>query len=299
MTIPLSRRWLYAIAALSFALIGAHPVLAVRPVGNLIPFPENCGDFVCSFDEDCSNCPDDCGPCFPTECGDFFCNPSVGESCSTCPTDCSCDADGDGVGDSGDNCPGTYNPDQADCDHDGVGDACDGYNGTTTFLGYDLYLLYAYPVFDFCSGSWLYEEWLGLFFERDYYQFTPCSGSPTTSSNDYYFYGYFLTVTYDPYTCGWFATEPGSGSSKQDQPASGSGRHVVSSKDFQLKVENGKLFLVTPQGEREMPTKASWKGLRQQGDKVLLDGPQGEHELRLQLVVPSDKDLMKLPPTKH
>ncbi len=35
------------------------------------------------------------------------------------------DSDGDGVFDSGDNCPTVYNPDQADSDGDGLGDACD------------------------------------------------------------------------------------------------------------------------------------------------------------------------------
>lgn len=35
------------------------------------------------------------------------------------------DADGDGILDSTDNCPATYNPDQADMDGDGIGDVCD------------------------------------------------------------------------------------------------------------------------------------------------------------------------------
>ena len=42
------------------------------------------------------------------------------------------DADGDGEPDSLDNCPGTYNPDQADGDDDGVGDACDVNSFTVT-----------------------------------------------------------------------------------------------------------------------------------------------------------------------
>jgi hypothetical protein len=35
------------------------------------------------------------------------------------------DSDGDGIADSEDNCPTTYNPDQADSDGDGIGDACE------------------------------------------------------------------------------------------------------------------------------------------------------------------------------
>lgn len=38
----------------------------------------------------------------------------------------SCDADGDGVEDHGDNCRGLANPDQTDLSADGTGDACDG-----------------------------------------------------------------------------------------------------------------------------------------------------------------------------
>jgi subtilisin family serine protease len=36
------------------------------------------------------------------------------------------DSDGDGVSDNSDNCPNTYNPNQADSDEDSLGDACDG-----------------------------------------------------------------------------------------------------------------------------------------------------------------------------
>ncbi len=63
--------------------------------------------------------------------GDGFGDPWHPEN--TCPDD-NCpytynpdqaDADGDGVGDVCDNCPDVYNPDQADADGDGVGDVCD------------------------------------------------------------------------------------------------------------------------------------------------------------------------------
>ena len=39
------------------------------------------------------------------------------------------DSDGDGIPDADDNCPNTYNSDQADGDGDGVGDACDDSDG--------------------------------------------------------------------------------------------------------------------------------------------------------------------------
>jgi uncharacterized delta-60 repeat protein len=42
-----------------------------------------------------------------------------------CMFDNTVDSDGDGILDAKDNCPITYNPDQADSDGDGIGDACD------------------------------------------------------------------------------------------------------------------------------------------------------------------------------
>ena len=42
------------------------------------------------------------------------------------------DTDGDGVGDSLDNCPDTANPGQEDSDGDGIGDACDTTEADTT-----------------------------------------------------------------------------------------------------------------------------------------------------------------------
>jgi large repetitive protein len=58
----------------------------------------------------------------------------VGDACDPCPleanaTRCTAaepaDRDGDGIRNGDDNCPGTFNPDQADTDGDGHGNACD------------------------------------------------------------------------------------------------------------------------------------------------------------------------------
>ncbi len=46
-----------------------------------------CGDAVCELDEDCVNCPLDCGDC--PVCGNEICQ--EGEDCETCPEDCLCE----------------------------------------------------------------------------------------------------------------------------------------------------------------------------------------------------------------
>lgn len=46
----------------------------------------------------------------------------LGAAANPCGTE---DTDGDGIRDGCDNCPATYNPDQADSDGDGIGDACE------------------------------------------------------------------------------------------------------------------------------------------------------------------------------
>jgi len=46
--------------------------------------PDMCGDGVCQLFEDCHTCEEDCGPCF--WCGDGYCDPE--EDCESCPEDC-------------------------------------------------------------------------------------------------------------------------------------------------------------------------------------------------------------------
>ncbi|MBU0586510.1 DUF424 family protein, partial [Candidatus Micrarchaeota archaeon] len=61
-----------------------------------------CGDGSCRGDENCSNCPEDCGPC--PFCGDGNC--TADENCTTCPEDCGpcVDVCGDGTCSANEDC---------------------------------------------------------------------------------------------------------------------------------------------------------------------------------------------------
>jgi len=64
--------------------------------------PAHCGDGQCQPEEDCTNCPDDCGQC-PDQCGDGYCQ--AYEDCNTCPQDCGpCAWCGDGYCDKNEDC---------------------------------------------------------------------------------------------------------------------------------------------------------------------------------------------------
>jgi cytosine/adenosine deaminase-related metal-dependent hydrolase len=82
------------------------------------------------------NCPHTFNPVRPVDGGaqGDVDHDGVGDACDPCPfdantTECTAsllaDRDRDGVPNEMDNCPETFNPDQADADHDGRGDACD------------------------------------------------------------------------------------------------------------------------------------------------------------------------------
>jgi predicted RNA-binding protein with TRAM domain len=45
---------------------------------------QGCGDGTCNADENCDECPEDCGSC----CGNGTCEPDYGEDCGTCEDDC-------------------------------------------------------------------------------------------------------------------------------------------------------------------------------------------------------------------
>lgn len=77
--------------------VGGQEPMAGGDVG------DPCGDGVCSIDETCTTCPEDC-PCSGPVCGDGTCDAST-EDCDTCEEDCgACATCGDDVCDPEEDC---------------------------------------------------------------------------------------------------------------------------------------------------------------------------------------------------
>jgi len=189
-----------------------------------------------------------------------------------------------------DNCPSTPNANQADCDGDGIGDACDSFNGTTSdSYTYTLTGVYG-PVDAFCDYDYLDQVWLGVYQEDHLHQETTCSGSTTSTHTYSTVYGYFDTLTYDPWDCGDAIAAQGS------KPKNWSGKpQLAPAKDFSLVWENGLPVLVTPRGKRSLPPSALSGLLLSKGGKLYYNGPEGEHEMKRGLVQPNNpRKLQKL-----
>ena len=94
----MSKRTVGCVALLIIAILAIVGILYYFP--GIEPVQPYCGDGICSNDENCTNCPEDCGPCPPPEhCGNGRCEPELGENCFTCSEDCGdCPPDSNGLG---------------------------------------------------------------------------------------------------------------------------------------------------------------------------------------------------------
>ena len=179
------------------------------------------------------------------------------------------DSDGDGVINSNDNCPTTYNPNQADCDGDGVGDACDSFNGTETYLGYTDSFVAAYPIDVWCDGDYRVTLYLYQYLREHRTRRVTCSGQVTTVSSyqNVYFYGY--AFFWDPFNCGFELTEPAGGLRPGAAPVTDPSFLKAFHQDHRLAWEDGELILRTPEGERALDLPEGFSS-RWEDDRLLL-----------------------------
>lgn len=85
---------------------------------------DNDGDGYSENQGDCNDSNPNIHPGATEICGD-----GIDQDCNGSDLACYADSDGDGIPDYLDNCPNTYNPDQADSNSDGIGDVCDNNFG--------------------------------------------------------------------------------------------------------------------------------------------------------------------------
>ena len=185
------------------------------------------------------------------------------------------DSDGDGVYDPGDNCPSTYNPDQADCDGDGVGDACDSFNGQVSqsayITGWDPpYYFYGA---DWCSDPWHYWPYSQTYHYVIYTTYTYCGGGSTTYAQ----YGSGSTsgtyVSFDPGCVQWYPFAVNGG----DHPASAESAAATPDfwQDRRLAVANGQVFVTGRDGNHVVIPSTGSVRLEQRGNDLFLITPQG------------------------
>ena len=222
-------------------------VCPVQAGGNCEPF--FCGDGVCTFNESCSSCPIDCGPC-------------------------TSDSDGDGIPDNVDNCPNVANADQANCDGDAAGDACDNFNGTTS-SSTNVVLLDSTLLAARCVGfgHLLSLTFLDLILVETTTVTTPCFGSPSTSTSSSLAYQITNIFTFDPYCPS--QPDPSLGPRELESIVQAAEEGVVTY------YENGTVMLHLPGiGTFDLEIPSSDLEVRRDG-AVILSGPEGNLELLL------------------
>lgn len=206
------------------------------------------------------------------------------------------DADGDGIPNGSDNCPGVANADQADCDGDGTGDACDGFNGNTYYLGYYDELITAVYEYTYCDDPFLVDVYLGYWARHHVYVDSYCNGT-----NVYYeVVSHFLA----PYGAFYYAPGCGdsqaSGTPKSGSSASRSGARPVEPppdrlRQLELRWKGGRLVLSGPSGEHTLtiPTFGGSSKPERFEDDVFVPGPDGDYLLHPAPVQPTQQQLEK------
>lgn len=174
------------------------------------------------------------------------------------------DEDVDGVPTSSDNCPNTYNPNQADCDGDGRGDVCDSFNGTTTYDGYREQVQFIYgPVYSYCSGPWRYDLYEVYYTRTEYYHDTYCDGTVVYYSYTSYHMYYAWNSYYDPWGCEYYWSQDDT----QSVTSTEAPRPVMQFRD-------GSLWVGAGDAARKIPVAEGAK-LEKQGDAVYVVKPDG------------------------
>jgi hypothetical protein len=216
----------------------------------------------------------------------FYCEPCE-NAYSACLSYCNgaADPDGDGRGNSTDNCPSIANPDQADCDGDGTGDVCDSFNATTIDRGaYDELVFLLGPLDIWCEGPYLLRGYIGFYTRHQFYDDVYCNGTVVHRQVNQNFQAYTILVAYDPYTC------YGDAFSKGQQPSASASPDPL--KAPKLSWTDGRLVAEGASGTRTLTLPERWR-VEQRGDDLYLVSPEGTYPLSLEPVILTQEELQK------